>query len=116
MKVRHVWGVRNLYINDRVRNQVKYSAEGRSCLFITASLGVEMDFKTRNQSFYQGQSDDLISFAITKDRKYCATGQMAELNKSKPTDKIVDVHIWDAETKQQKMVLKRFHKRAVVLV
>lgn len=75
-----------------------------------------MDLKSRNQSFYQGQSDDLIAFAITKDRKYCATGQMAELNKSKPTDKIVDVHVWDADSKQQKVVLKRFHKRAVVLV
>ena len=75
-----------------------------------------MDLKTRSQTFYQGQSDDLIAFAITKDRKICATGQMAELNNAKPTDKIVDVHIWDANTKQQKVVLKRFHKRAVVLV
>lgn len=55
-----------------------------------------MNIKTRQQSFYQGQSDDLISFAITKDRKYCATGQMAELNKAKPLNKIVDVHVWDA--------------------
>ena len=55
-----------------------------------------MNIKTLNQSFYKGQSDDLITFSMTKDRRYCATGQMAELNKSKPTDKIVDVHIWDA--------------------
>ena len=116
LKIHHVWGVRNLYINDRVRNQVRYSESGKSCLFITAALGVEMDLKSRSQSFYQGQSDDLIAFSITKDRKYCATGQMAELNKSKPTDKIVDVHVWDADSKQQKVVLKRFHKRAVVLV
>jgi len=58
-----------------------------------------MNFSSKKQSFYKGQSDDLISFAITKDRKYCATGQMAELNKSKPTDKIVDVHVWDANSK-----------------
>jgi hypothetical protein len=54
-----------------------------------------MNIKTKEQSFYTGQSDDLISFALSKDKKYCATGQMAELNKSKPTDKIVDVHVWD---------------------
>jgi hypothetical protein len=36
-----------------------------------------MNIKTKEQTFYQGQSDDLVSFAITKDRKYCATGQMA---------------------------------------
>jgi len=41
---------------------------------------------------------------------------MAELNHAKPTDKIVDVHVWDAETKQLKAKLTRFHKRAVVLV
>ena len=94
--MKHAWGVRNLYINDRVRNQVRYSENGNSCLFITAALGVEMNIKSLSQTFYQGQSDDLISFAMTKDRKYCATGQMAELNNAKPTDKIVDVHIWDA--------------------
>lgn len=75
-----------------------------------------MNLKTQQQTFYQGQSDDLISFSITKDKKYCATGQMAELNHAKPTDKIVDVHVWDAETKQLKAKLTRFHKRAVVLV
>lgn len=40
LKVQHAWGVRNQYINDRVRNQVRYSASGKSCLFITATLGV----------------------------------------------------------------------------
>jgi hypothetical protein len=75
-----------------------------------------MDLKSKKQTFYQGQSEDLISFAITKDRKYVATGQMAQLNQAKPLDKIVDVHIWDAETKQKKAILQKFHKRAVVLV
>lgn len=55
-----------------------------------------MDLKSKQQTFYQGQSEDLISFAVTKDRKYVATGQMAQLNQAKPLDKIVDVHIWDA--------------------
>jgi hypothetical protein len=58
-----------------------------------------MNLKSKKQTFYQGQSDDLISFSISKDKKYCATGQMAELNKDKPLDKIVDVHVWDASTK-----------------
>lgn len=75
-----------------------------------------MNLKSRNQSFYQGQSDDLISFAISPDKKYCATGQMAELNKGNPKAKIVDVHVWDAETKELKTKLTGFHQRAVVLV
>ena len=105
-----------MFGSDKVRSQLRYSQSGNSCLFITASLGVEMDLKKLSQTFYQGQTDDLISFAVTKDRKYCATGQTAQLNHANPKDKIVDVHIWDAQTKQQKVVLKRFHQRAVVLV
>lgn len=63
---------------------------------MTAALGVEMDLKTKAQTFYKGQSEDLISFAISPDRKYCATGQMAQLNKSSPKNKIIEVHVWDA--------------------
>jgi hypothetical protein len=40
LKLSHVWGVRNLYINDKVRNQVRYSSDATSCMFITAALGV----------------------------------------------------------------------------
>lgn len=57
-----------------------------------------------------------MSFAITKDRKYCATGQMAQLNKDSPKNKIMDIHIWDSETKQNKAILKGFHLRAVVVL
>lgn len=54
--VAHVWGVRNQYITDRVRNQVRYSSTYDSCLFITAALGVEMDLASKKQDFYKGQS------------------------------------------------------------
>ena len=55
-----------------------------------------MDINSKKQKFYQGQSEDLICFAMTKDRKICATGQMAQLNHKNPRAKIVDVHVWDA--------------------
>lgn len=58
-----------------------------------------MDINSKKQKFYQGQEEDLISFAMTKDRKYCATGQMAQINAKNPRKKIVDVHVWDSETK-----------------
>ena len=38
--IRHAWGIRNQYITDRVRNQLKYSANYKSCFYITAALGV----------------------------------------------------------------------------
>lgn len=87
--IEHVWGIRNQYLTDRVRNQLRYSADYNSCLFITAALGVEMNLSTKKQAFYQKQSEDLISFAISPDRKFCATGQMAQLNKNSPKNKII---------------------------
>jgi hypothetical protein len=54
-----------------------------------------MDLNSKQQKFYQGHAEDLVSFAQTKDRKYCATGQMAQLNQKTPRSKIIDIHIWN---------------------
>lgn len=40
LSIKHVWGIRNQYINDRVRNQLRYSDSFKTCFFITAALGV----------------------------------------------------------------------------
>ena len=40
LNIKHVWGVRNQYLTDRVRNQVRYSSNYKSVLFITAAIGV----------------------------------------------------------------------------
>ncbi len=53
---------------------------------------------------------------MTKDRKLCATGQMAEKNAKSPLEKIIDIHVWDADTKQRKAKLSGFHKRGVVIL
>jgi hypothetical protein len=44
-------GVRNQYIKDRVRGQVKYSVAAKSVVFPTACLGVIMDRDTLAQKF-----------------------------------------------------------------
>lgn len=41
---------------------------------------------------------------------------MAQLNKNSPKNKIMDIHVWDSETKQNRAVLKGFHMRAVVVL
>lgn len=56
LRIKHVWGIKNQYISDRVRNQLKYSQSMQTCLFITAALCVEMNLSNKNQKFYQGQS------------------------------------------------------------
>lgn len=112
----YAWGIRNQYINDEVRNQLRYSAKYSSCIFITAALGVEMDIKSLNQTFFNGQTNDLICMAVTKDRKYVATGQMAEINMEKRSKAKVEVQIWSADDKKTINTLKMCHERAVVVV
>lgn len=58
-----------------------------------------MNLKSKKQTFYNGHQEDLIAFSLSKDKKLCATGQMAQLNPKKPRSKIIDIHVWDAETK-----------------
>jgi hypothetical protein len=49
-----VWGIRNQYIKDRVRDQLRYNSNYNNCIFITAALGVDMNIKSKEQTFYQG--------------------------------------------------------------
>jgi hypothetical protein len=41
---------------------------------------------------------------------------MAQKNKFNPKATIVDVHVWDAASKQQLTKLTKFHQRGIVLV
>ena len=41
---------------------------------------------------------------------------MAQLNKKSPKNKILEVHVWDVETKTKLKVLSKFHQRAIYLV
>lgn len=75
-----------------------------------------MDTKSLQQNFYNAQTNDLICMAVTSDRKFAATGQMAEENKDKRSVAKVDVHIWSTDDKKTQAVLKCCHKRAVVIV
>jgi hypothetical protein len=75
-----------------------------------------MNLQSKKQTFYNGHEEDLISFALSKDKRYCATGQMAQKNLKNPKDKIVDVHVWDASTKKQLAKLTKFHQRGIVIV
>lgn len=47
--IRHVFGLRNRYLNDEVRDQVKFASDFKSILFPTACLGVRMSLQSRDQ-------------------------------------------------------------------
>ena len=114
--MKYAWGIRNQYLADEVRNQLKYSETGNSCVYFTAALGVELNFKTSSQSFYNAQSEDLISVSMTPNRKVVATGQMAEVDPTNKRIPKVDIHIWEVDSKNTVKILKGFHQRAIVVL
>lgn len=67
-------------------------------MFPTACLGVKMGIKDREQKYFKGHMEDIVSFAVDPRRQIMATGQMAEKNTRNPRKKIVSIHIWDIDT------------------
>ena len=51
--------------------------ENDKIAFATAALGVEMDIKTQQQTFFNKHEEDIVSFTIHPNKKIAATGQMA---------------------------------------
>lgn len=50
--LKHAYGLRNQYINDEIRNQVRYAAGEEEVVFPTACLGVRMHKKNLQQEFF----------------------------------------------------------------
>ena len=71
-----------------------------------------MVFKTAEQTFYNIQSEDLISMSMTPDRKVVATGQMAEVDPSNKKIPKVDIHIWEVDTKKPVKTAKRLPSKS----
>lgn len=111
----HVYGYR---ASDTQQN-LRYNEKGEA-VFMVAALGVVMDTKTGEQRFYGGKEvamesknegddtvfhrNDIISLDISKDRKTVVTGQVG---------KNPAVHVWDAETQEQKAQFCLSHEKGV---
>jgi microtubule-associated protein-like 6 len=93
------------------KNTAKYS-EKNKVVFVGAALGVQMDPVTKAQTFFQMHEEDIICLAVDPKGKIAATGQMAQKGKAK----LIDLYVWDIETKQVLADLKGFHLRAVCQV
>ena len=116
LQIGYVFGIRNFYLNDEVRNQCRYTKNFKSIVFPAAALGIRMDIDSKDQLYYRGHRQDIVSFAIDPRREIMATGQMAGLNTKNPLSKIVSIHVWDIDSAEELTVLKGFHTRAVVLL
>lgn len=112
----HSFGIRTFYLADEIRNQAKFTRDGKSVVYPTAALGVEMGIASLKQEFYRGHKEDIVSFAIDPKRQIAATGQMAQLNATNPRAKIVSIHVWEVASKKQLAFLNGFHTIAVVLL
>lgn len=94
------------------KNTAKFSNRQNHVVFASAALGVELNYKSNTQTFFNQHEEDVISFDLHPSRRIAATGQMAMKGKSK----MIDIFVWDVETKEVLANLKGFHIRAIKLV
>lgn len=116
LKIEHVFGVTTSYHKQWVCNQARFSHDGDNIVYPTAALGIEINRKTLNQSFYEGHRQAIISFAINSNRTIVATGEMAPNKIKDPKDNVVSIHVWDIDKKNKLKVMNDFHTVAVVLL
>ncbi len=82
--------------NTRISNNLFYNVDG-NVTFPAAAMGVLLSRggdagNPYSQKYFQGHDDDVLSLAISADRRFIATGQTA----SKATKGKGSIIIWDA--------------------
>ena len=107
IKLKYVFGYRAF----DTRNNLKYSSEGK-IVYHTAALGVVMNKEENTQTFFENHDEDIVGIAIHPNGNIVATGQMAKAGKAK----IIDIYVWEIESKKVLANLKGFHLRAIRLV
>jgi WD40 repeat protein/Ca2+-binding EF-hand superfamily protein len=107
IKIKYVHGYRAF----DTRMNVKYTYDDR-VVYHAAALGIVLDKNTNTQSYFQGHHEDMVALAIHPNGKIVATGQMAEAGKAK----LIDIFVWDVDTKQVLANLVGFHLRAIRLL
>ena len=90
------------------RNNLKFTHTSKA-LFPAAGLGIVMDTATKVQSYFTMHDDDVVSIAISPNKKIAATGQTAHIGKSTK----IDLFVWDTETLKNLASLSGFHRRAI---
>lgn len=94
------------------KNTAKFAANPDSVVFVTAALGVNLDYMSNSQTFFNQHEEDVISFDLHPSRQIAASGQMAMKGKSK----MIDIFVWDVNSKKVLANLKGFHIRAIKIV
>jgi microtubule-associated protein-like 6 len=99
--------------NTPLANNLVYNEEG-CAVYPAAALGVILDHSgaTPQQTHFQGHDDDVICLAITKDRRYIASGQVASRD-DRGKMKLPHVCIWDASDGRLISTIEGAHQRAI---
>lgn len=87
----------------------KLTEDPNKVLFGSAALGVVMEIDSNTQSFFNQHEEDIVSLAFHPNKRVVATGQMAMKGKSK----MIDIFVWDIDSKEILSNLKGFHLRAI---
>ncbi len=104
LKLKYVFGYRAF----DTRMNVKYTSDGK-IVYHTAALGVVLDKNLNEQTFFTNHDEDMVCLAIHPSLKIVATGQMAKAGKAK----LIDIYVWEIESKKVLANLKGFHLRAI---
>jgi len=104
IKLKYVFGYRAF----DTRMNVKYTNEEK-IVYHAAALGIVLDKDSNVQTFFTKHDEDMVALAIHNERNIVATGQMAKTGKAK----LIDIYVWDIETKEVLANLKGFHLRAI---
>lgn len=107
LKLKYVHGYRAF----DTRNNVKYTADGK-VVFHAAALGIVLNKQNNTQTFFDQHDEDMVAMAIHPNGKIVATGQMAKAGKAK----LIDIYVWEIESKKVLANLKGFHLRAIRMV
>ena len=87
---------------------MKWTKNG-SVLYHTAALGILLEPDKNEQSYFIRHEEDIVSLAIHPNSVIAATGQMAQAGKAK----MIEIYVWNTETKEVLACLKGFHRRAI---
>ncbi|EAR94225.2 HELP domain protein (macronuclear) [Tetrahymena thermophila SB210] len=107
LALNYVFGFKTKNVNDDSRNLLKFLQNGK-IVFPAAGVGIVLENK-KDQSFFIKHEEDIVSLAVHPKANIVATGQMAAKGKSN----LIDIYIWDSETKNVLGLLNDFHTRAV---
>jgi WD40 repeat protein len=113
----------NLYIrytfgfngHSKLGNDGPMFIDSSRIIYSAAAIGVILDMKANTQKFFNLHKDEISTFDLSPDKKWCATGTIPEEGRlSEP-----EIYVWntaDPRSAKDTRIIKDFHKQGIRLV